>query len=432
MSNQDRTVLIVFPGHFSMARIDKLIANIEKQLQSKNIELKNPAIENEWLVFEVEDGVVEAAGITREMFGIDKVAIAKKVPSIQFGDIATEVVNIGKLKVLPNEKFFVKVQISNNAKVDYKSRDLEFASTGNLTAALQSSSFSSSRRPYSFSPISPILSASARPAKNELEADRLIEILVGKKSTYVTIEEDRGPGGLPFACQGEKVLCSIHDTLSAISCMITIKCGFFPEIVIVYTDDYDLRKNLKIFGTIVNKMSIKNYSIRLVKLDYSNNNGFGKILKQHGQRQRRLQLPMKLQLESSHKAVLQEIVATQILTLMKGKGIVVPLSVVMHPIWLIQLTFKKILASKKIPWMPLLLPSYGIYDIAEELGIEKNMLPISLYKGSMINRLLAFTRQDYAKYRTTIHKMTKSAKMNMKTISFEIGPNYLHDILDSV
>jgi hypothetical protein len=433
MGNQDRTVLIVFPGRFSMARIDKLIANIEKQIQSKNIELKNTAIENEWLVLEVDD-VIECAGITREMFGIDKVAIAKKVPSIQFEDIAAEVVNIGKLKVLPNEKFFVKVQISNNAKINYKSRDLEFASTGDLTAALQSSSFSSSRRPYTFSPISTShsYSSSALPAKNELEADRLIEIFVGKKSAYVTIETDIGPGGLPFACQGEKVLCSIHDTLSAISCMITLKCGFFPEIVIVYTDDYDLRKNLKIFGMIVNKMSIKNYSIRLVQLDYGNNSGFSKILnfKQHGQR--RLQKTMKLQLERSHKAVLQEIVATQILTLMKGKGVVVPLSVVIHPLWLIQSTFKKILASKKIPWMPLLLPSYGMYDIAEELGIEKNMLPLSSYKGSMMNRPMTFTRQDYAKYRTTIDKMTESAKKNMKTISFEIGPNYLHDILDSV
>jgi len=413
-----------------MGRIDKLIANIEKQLKSKNIELKNTAIENEWLVFDMDDAV-EGAAITREMFGIDKVAIAKKVPSIQFEDISAEVIKIGKLKVLPNEKFFVKVQISNNAKISYKSRDLEFASTGDLTAALQSSS----RRPYAFSPVSSIssshsYSSSARPAKNELEADRLIEIFVGNKSTYVTIETDIGPGGLPFACQGEKVLCSIHDTLSAISCMITLKCGFFPEIVIVYTDDYDLKKNLKIFGMIVNKMNIKNYSIRLVRLDYGNDSAKILNLKQHGQQ--RLRKTMKRQLESTHKAVLQEIVATQILTLMKGKGVVVPLSVVSHPLWLIQSTFKKILASKKIPWMPLLLPSHGIYDIAEELGIEKNMLPLLSDKGSMMNRLMTFTRQDYAKYRTTIDKMTESAKKNMKTISFEIGPNYLHDILDSV
>ena len=82
--------------------------------------------------------------------------------------------------------------------------------------------------------------------------------------------------------------------------------------------------------------------------------------------------------------------------------------------------------------MPLLLPSQGMYDIAEELGIEKNKLPLLSDKSSMMDRPMTFTRKDYAKYRRTIDKMTESAKKNMKTISFEIGPNYLHDILDSV
>ncbi|MFZ0515007.1 MAG: hypothetical protein WAM14_25635 [Candidatus Nitrosopolaris sp.] len=439
MNNQDKTVLLVFPSQFSIGRIDKLIANIEKQLQSKDIKLMNIMLENECLVFEMND-VVEGAGITREMFGIDKVAIAKMVPRTRFEDIAAEVVNIGKLKVLPNEKFFVKVQISNNAKVNYKSRDLEFASTGDLTAALQSSSSlscSSSRQSCTFSFVSSISpsqssSSSARPAKNELEADRLIEIFIGKKSAYVCIEIDTGLGGLPFACQEEKVLCTIYNTLSAISCMVALKCGFFPEIVILYTDDDDLRQNLKIFGMIVNKMNIKNYSIRLVRLDYGNDK-FGKFLNFKKHRQQRLQKPLQQQqLESSHKAILQEIVATRILTLMRGKGVVVPLSVAIHPLWLIESTFKKILSSKKIPWMPLLLPSQGIYDIAKELGMEETKLLLLSDQSSMMDRLMTFTKQDYSKYRRTIDEMTESAKKNMKTISFEIGPNYLHDILDSV
>ncbi len=423
MNNQDKPVLLIFPSQFSIGRIDKLIANIEKQLQSKNIELRNIMIENECIVFEMND-VVEGAGITREMFGIDKVGIAKKVPRNRFKDIAAEIVNIGKLKVLPNEKFFVKVTISNNAKVNYKSRDLEFASTGDLIAALQSSSslscspsrhfassISSSRSPSSF----------ARPAKNELEADRLIEIFIGDKSAYVCIEMDTGPGGLPFSCQGKKVLCAVYDASSAISCMMALKCGFFPEIVILYIDDDDLRQNLKIFGMIANRMNIKNYSIRLLELDCSSHK-FGKILNLKKNRQ---------QLESTHKAILLDIVATRILTLMRGRGVVVPLSVAIHPLWLIESTFEKILSSKKIPWMPLLLPSRDICDIAKELGMEENKLPLLSDKNSRMG-LMTFTKQDYRKYRRTIDEMTESAKKNITNISFEIGPNYLHDILDSV
>jgi len=419
MNKQGKTVLLVFPSQFSIGRFDKLIADIKDALRSKDVGLRDILLEKECVIFELDD-VVEGAAITAEMFGIDKVAIAKKVSTARFEEVLAQVVNIGKLKILPKEKFFVKVQISDNAKVDYKPRDLEFASTGELTAALQSSLsqsvLSSPRQSSTFSSSSSSsassLSSAARPAKNELDADRLIEVFIGKKSAYVCIEIDAGLGGLPFACQEEKVLCSIHNALSAISCMAVIKCGFFPEIIILYTDDDDLRQNLKTFGLVVNRLNTKNYSIRLARVEG--------LQKQQQQRQ------------SNHKTILKEIVAARVLTRMRGKGVVVPLSTAIHPLWLIELTFKKILSSNKIPWMPLLLPTQGIYDIAKELGMEEHKLRLMSDQSCMIDGLLTFTKQDYAKYRKSIDTMTESALKNMNTISFEIGPNYLHDILDSV
>ncbi|HMH10506.1 MAG TPA: hypothetical protein VK553_07330 [Candidatus Nitrosopolaris rasttigaisensis] len=423
MNKQSKTVLLVFPSQFSIGRIDKLIADIKDALRSKDVELRDIVLEKECVVFELDD-VVEGAAITGEMFGIEKVAIAKKVSTARFEEILAEVVNIGKLKILSNEKFYVKVQISNNAKVDYKPRDLEFASTGELTAALQPSlspSLSSSRQSSTHSSSASSLSSSARPAKNEFDANRLIEIFIGKKSAYVCIEIDAGLGGLPFACQDEKVLCTIHNTLSAISCMAALKCGFFPEIIILYTDEDDLRQNLKTFGLVVNRMNTKNYSIRLARVEDPQ--------KQQQQQQQQQQHQRR---QSSHKTILQEIVATQVLTRLRGKGVVVPLSTAIHPLWLIELTFKKILSSNKIPWMPLLLPTQGIYDIAKELGMEEHKLRLMSDQSCMIDALLTFTKQDYAKYKKSIDIMTESALKNMNTISFEIGPNYLHDILDSI
>ena len=129
---------------------------------------------------------------------------------------------------------------------------------------------------------------------------------------------------------------------------------------------------------------------------------------------------------------MQEIVATQVLTRMRWKRVVVPLSAAIHPLWLIESTFKKLLSSNKIPWMPLSLPIQGIYDIAKELGMDEHKLRLFSDESSIIQKLVTFTKKDYAKYRKTIDLMTESALKNMKTISFEIGPNYLHDILDSV
>ena len=100
MNKQGKTVLIVFPSQFSIGRIDKLIANIKDALRSKDVGLRDIALEKECLVFELDD-VVEGAAITVEMFGIDKVAIAKKVSTARFEEILAEVVSIGKLKILP-------------------------------------------------------------------------------------------------------------------------------------------------------------------------------------------------------------------------------------------------------------------------------------------------------------------------------------------
>jgi len=414
MGRHGKPVLLVFPSQFSMARIDKLIAVIKDGLRSKDVEIRDIVLEEECIVYELSN-VVEGASIIGEMFGIDKVAIAKKMSTSSFEQVIAEVVNVGKLKILPNEKFFVQVQISNNAKVNYKPRDLEFASTGELTAVLQSS--------LSSQESSSSLSSYARPARDELDADRLIEIFVGKKSTYVCIEVDAGLGGLPFACQGQKVLCTIHNTLSAISCMAVIKAGFLPEIVILYTDDDDLRQNLKIFGQIVNRMNTKKYLIRLAKIEEQ---------KQKQKPQQKQQRQRLLQQENRHKTILQEITATQVLTQMSGKTVIVSLSAAIHPLWLIESIFKKILSSNKIPWMPLLLPAQGIYDIARDLCMDEHKLRLLSDQSSTIDKLLTFTKEDYAKYMKRVNVMTESALKNMKTISFEIGPNYLHDILDSI
>ena len=70
--------MLVFPSQFSIGRIDKLIADIKDALRSKDVGLGDIVLEKECVIFELDD-VVEGATITAEMFGIDKVAIAKKV-----------------------------------------------------------------------------------------------------------------------------------------------------------------------------------------------------------------------------------------------------------------------------------------------------------------------------------------------------------------
>jgi hypothetical protein len=43
-----------------------------------------------------------------------------------------------------------------------------------------------------------------------------------------------------------------------------------------------------------------------------------------------------------------------------------------------------------------------------------------------------FKKKEYERYERTIDMLSKAAVKNMKTISLEVGPNYLHDIIDSI
>jgi len=131
---------------------------------------------------------------------------------------------------------------------------------------------------------------------------------------------------------------------------------------------------------------------------------------------------------------LKDIVAIEVLTALRGDGLAIPMNVAIHPLWLIESTFKKIISSNKIPLTPLLLPERNTYDITAELGIQKDKLLIMqpTEQVSKIENLARFTKQDYAKQRKAIETMTKFALKNMKKISFKVGPNYLHDILDAI
>jgi hypothetical protein len=379
-----KNVLLIFPSSLSPNRKTKLIDVVKKKLLLSNIKVNKITIEEGCIAFEVTD-VIEAAAATVELFGISQVAVAKCIPN-RFTDIVDTIVKTGKQIILPEEKFFIRVWTSGKAKISYIGRDVEFASSGNLIAEL-----------------SPIAS---KPAKNEYEANKVILSYIGKHSAYVCLQIDTALGGIPSGSQKEKLVCGIHNILSSLSCMLAVKCGFIPDFLIMYTNEDDLKENAKLFGCIAPKMSVKKYRIRLIHIDLPD--------------------------EYNHhlKLMLQEGVFIRILTLLPGKGrLVIPLSAAIHPPWFVESTVKKIVSTGKIPWMPLMLLTDGIYHDAKSVGLEDKITSID----DLINtNMIMFKKQEYKKYERKIDMLSKDAVKNMKTISLKVGSNYLHDIIDSI
>ena len=447
--------MLIYPSQLSLSRLAELTADLNLAFASsaKKVRSGNIISENEVLVFEMDD-VVEGAAIATKRFGVEKVALARKLPSANFEQISAEIASVGKLKVLPQEKFFVKVQISKDANVNYEPIDLEFASTGDLISTLMSRStrFRSNTgvKNKIWYPL---------PARNEIEADRTLEVYVGKRASYVCIETDKGLGGLPFGCQKEKVLCALYDALSAISCVSMLKSGFLPEIVVLYTDDESLRQNLKMLGFVISKVNTRKYSLRLAKLNLptagmqSNSESIGEIKrkrKRQRQSEREKEIGIRrgrgsrevkgekaglehLQKMGYHEGILKRLAAVRILSQINEKNIALPFSTAVHSLWLIESVFNQITAQKKVPWMPLLLPIQDLDVIAEELGMNEFKPLVS--SNEIINEAESgstFTGLDHRRYSRIIDKVAEQAIKDMKFVSFEIGPNYLHNILDSI
>jgi hypothetical protein len=321
-------------------------------------------------------------------------------------------------------------------------------------------------------------------------------VYVGKISSYVCIETDKGLGGFPFGSQKVKVLCAWFDPLSCFSCVSMLKCGFLPEIVVLYTDDESLRQNLKLLGSVVSKLNTRKYSISLARLKLPGA-GIATLqqeiphlglqlpgLEKNTQRQRqrlgvqrrgtdRVNRQFAVELESGngkivrgregdeeqlegglgggggteecvdsieqqqkmgyYDAILKCLVAIRVLSQMNGRDVVLPLSTSVHPTWLIEFSFKQIIALNKIPWMPLLLPLQDIHEIARNLGMDEYKTLMSQSKfWNEAESVSPFTVQELTRFSTVIDKLSQEVMNDMKSISFEIGPNYLHNILDSI
>ena len=139
-------------------------ANIPALIRTINKSGGKASLEAECIVCKSRDPA-KLASILTDLADVDSARLARKVPS-RFSDIIGAMVQAGSEAILPYEKFYVKVIQTANA--DYVDRDIEFASSGELVGRLAE--------------------INSLPAKSELEADRVVLAVVGKRSAYVCVK----------------------------------------------------------------------------------------------------------------------------------------------------------------------------------------------------------------------------------------------------
>ena len=361
--------VVVFPSIFSKNKIPQLIKNIKKVLKIKNQEYNSVKRDGDIILVDANDPVFASSAINL-LFGIEKIAIARQIKN-DFQNIISEITTVGGNLLLKGEKFLVKVEgISKGFLV----KDIEIAATSNI--------------------IEKKSNLGAHPGTDE-NFDKLLYTYLTKNNAYICIFSDKGKGGIPYQSQDQQTICAIYDEISAVSCYETIKQGYDTKIIVCYRQKSELMNLAKIINQIIPRLvqekiglefyylkikpnGIKNYliyvnSILEIMLNYSNN---------------RISLALSPLIFSTN---------------------------------FIDSSLNHVFSKKKIPIIPLTGIDNQLFEEAKEIGLERNIKKLKKIVNITSNEIPIYSKKE-----------VMSALKTKQVISLKLGPNNIHDILDTL
>ena len=365
--------VVVFPSIFARKKIVLLLSNIKKILKIQNLQFENIFVDDDVIVIKANDPVFVSHEINR-LFGIEYVSIARRTEN-KFNDVVSTITKIGSNILLVGELFYIKV---DGFALGFLPKDIEIAATGTL--------------------VEKVADIDCKPG-TESKYDKMIHCHLTKNNAYVSIFLEKGHGGIPYDSQGEEILCCIFDEFSAISCLETIKQGFQTRVAVCYSSESNLMELVKIINRILPRLLSSE-----VILDFYH-------------------IPIK---HDNTKSTQQKIfVVSRVLVDLAKKykihKVSLALSPLVFPMWLIEEHSHIVTKEKLLPWIPLAGIDNSIFETAREIGLAKYLHKI----------------EKYGQYRFTqgkedLSKLVKKTISTRKTLKLKIGPNNIHDILNSI
>lgn len=371
----DNASIVVFPSIFAYNKLNSLIFNIKKILELKNQPFQSVKRDDSIIVVEANDPVFASSAINL-LFGIEKVAIAKKIKN-EFETLVSGITKIGSNLLLKGERFYVKVD--GQAK-GYLPKDIEIAATSSL--------------------IEKTTKIGAKPGTED-KYDKLLYTYLTKSNAYVCIFIDKGNGGIPNNFQKEKLVCCVYDELSAVSCLETIREGFDVKIIVCFHKESDLLNLVKILNNLIPRTLKSKIGIEFFQISIQ-----GTGVKNY-----------MLMVE----AVTEIVLSTAILNHIKRVSLAV--SPLIFPQSFIDKISSKVSQKNIIPHIPLLGLDENILDCAKEIGLEK-YLPRIQQLGKMKFNSVTVGKNAI--------KIAQQALETKRVVTVTVGPNNVHDILDSL
>jgi len=365
--------VVVFPTIFSKNKIPQLISNIKKILKIRNQEFKSIKRDGDVILVNSGDPVFSSSAINL-LFGIEKVAIARQVKN-DFKTMVSEITSLGGNLLLKGEKFLVKVEGTTKG---FFPKDVEIAATSSI--------------------IEKKSKLGAIPGTEE-NYDKLLYTYLTKNNAYICIFLDKGQGGISFNSQKQNTICSIYDEISAVSCFETIKQGFDSKIIICYRKKSELMNLVKTINQIIprlvkEKVTLDFFEIKMNPTGAKNYLTF---------------------INSIIEVLLHEAKSKKL------SYVSLALSPLVFSQSFIESSLNKVFLNNKMPILPLNGVDIKLFEEAKEIGLEKQI--------PKMNKTILMTLKEMPKISV---KDVKSALNTKKTVDVVIGPNNVHDILDSL
>jgi hypothetical protein len=361
--------VVVFPTIFSKNKISQLITNIKKILKIKNQQFKSVKRDGDIILVDANDPVFASSAINL-LFGIKKIAITRQVKN-NFQDIVSEITSIGGNLLLKGEKFLVKIE---GMSKEFLTKDLEIAATSNI--------------------IEKKINLGAHPGTEE-NYDKLLYTYLTKNNAYISIFSDKGNGGIPYRPHNQKTICAIYDEISAISCLETIKQGYGTKIIVCYRQKSELMNLAKMINQIIPRLVQEKIELEFFQIKI-NPNGIKNYLIYVNSI-----LEIMLQFSNDHVSL--------------------ALSPLVFSSEFIDNSLKYVFEKKKIPLIPLAGVDINLFDDAREIGLERNTKKLEKMVTINSNEIPAFAK-----------KQVDTSLKTKKIVSVQVGPNNVHDILDSL
>lgn len=376
--------VVVFPTIFAKNKIPQLVSNIKKILKAREQRFKSVRRDGDVILVDANDPVFASSAINL-LFGIEKIAIAKQVKN-NFSDIISEITSVGGNLLLRGERFIVRVE---GVSKGFVTKDVEIAATSKI--------------------IEEKSKLGAQPGTDE-RFDKLLYTYLTKNNAYVCIFSDKGMGGIPYISQqDQKTVCAVYDEMSAVCCYETVKQGYDVDVIVCYRQQSELMNLAKIINKIIPRLLQESITIKFFHLGIS---------------------PKGVK---NYFVFVESVLEIMLMQTQRQQYVSLALSPLVFPREYIRRVLDRVFQAQKTPVLALAGVDDGLFDDAREIGLEKSIKKLEKQVMTTMREMpvIPVSASGLASSASAAQDIESVIKTT-KEITVKIGPNNVHDILDSL